>query len=97
LSGENSRSALQSKFIALSLKIWWVDVEIRLGEEVGAMEEREKSSGSFFCESERLGALLGGQQPLGNLYPFGSNGTLSAALPHQGAVLPHPSKQLCWM
>jgi hypothetical protein len=36
-------------------------VEIRLGDEVGAMEEREKSCGSFFCESERLGALLGGQ------------------------------------
>jgi hypothetical protein len=36
-------------------------VEIRLGEEVGAMEEREKSSGSSSCESERLGALLGGQ------------------------------------
>jgi hypothetical protein len=72
-------------------------VKIHLRGELGAMEEREKSSGSFFHEYERWRAGLRGLLPLGNLYPSGPNGTLSAALPHQGAALPHPSKQLCWM
>ena len=45
LSGGISRSALQSKFAAFSLKIWWWDVEIHLRVEEGAMEERELSFG----------------------------------------------------
>jgi hypothetical protein len=64
------------------------------------MEEREKSSGSFFCEYERWGALLRGLLSLVNLYPSGPNGTLSAALPHQGAALIKTTLldvKFCWL
>jgi hypothetical protein len=63
-------------------------VKIHLRDELGAMEERKKSSGSFFNEFERWRERARGLLPLGNLYPSGPNGTLSAALPH-------PPKQLC--
>jgi hypothetical protein len=40
-------SALQSKFVAFSLKFWWCKSRIDLGAWGATMEEREMSSGLF--------------------------------------------------
>jgi hypothetical protein len=67
------------------------------------MEERKKSSGSFFYEFELWRARARGLLPLGNLYPSGPNGTLSAALPHSRCGTAAPTKttlldvKFCWL
>ena len=74
---------------------------------LGAMEEREKSSGSVFCEmnvgEDDWWSVTVGKGQNGYLYPSGPNGTLSAALPHSRCGTAAPTKitlldvKFCWL